>query len=555
MGSCGSKSAVASHQPTATGGATKSKGKTPADTSQILPKTGDVRDFYTFDKVLGKGNFGVVHLVYCKTTNQSFACKSISKRKLVTADDVEDVRREIEILQHLGGHPNVVQIIATYEDRSYIHLVMECCPGGELFDRIAEKGHFSERMAAELMRTVVSVVHHCHTMNVIHRDLKPENFLLTEKGPDAVLKATDFGLSRFFKEGQLMNDIVGSPFYVAPEVLKRQYGKEADIWSCGVILYIMLCGFPPFHGESTQLIFRNIMSSPLDLKANPWPKISDAGKDCVKRMLTRDPKKRLTADQVLQHPWMRENGVAVDEPMVPEVLKRLRNFTGLTTLKKEALKVIARSLPPAELRGVREMFEAIDEDNSGTITVDELREGLRKKGAQLALDEVAKIVDGLDVDGNNTIDYEEFLAATLHMNKLNREETMMEAFKYFDKDGSGHITKEELAEALADIGEVVDIDVIMDEVDINNDGMIDYEEFCLMMRNNDIDQLKEASHVLKRKVNSDVSIEVGGLAWHVLKTKVNNDVNIEVGGLAWHVLKTKVNNDVNIEDCKEPADE
>lgn len=468
--------------------------------SHILEQAGDVREFYTFDRVLGKGNFGVVHLVFDKKTNEQYACKSISKRKLVTADDVEDVRREVQILQHLGGHKNVVQIVGTFEDKSYIHVVMECCPGGELFDRIAEKGHFSEKAAADVMRTVVSVVHHCHTMNVIHRDLKPENFLLSSKGPEAILKATDFGLSRFFKEGQLMDEIVGSPFYVAPEVLRRQYGQEADIWSCGVILYILLCGWPPFHGESTQQIFRNIMSSPLDLKSEPWPRISNAAKDCVRRMLSRDPKKRLTAEEVLRHPWMRENGAAMDEPMVPEMLTRLRKFTNMNKLKKEALKVIARSLPTVELQGVKEMFEAIDVDGSGTITVDELREGLRKKGAALAFAEVEKIVDSIDVNGNQKIDYEEFLAATMHINKLNREEVMMDAFKYFDKDGSGFITKDEIQGALSELGEDVDIDVIMADVDKNNDGMIDYEEFCAMMRANDIDVLKEASTALRSKM-------------------------------------------------------
>lgn len=498
MGSCSSKDAVASNNPSPEH--IRSKPKSAANTANILEKTGDVRDFYTFDKVLGKGNFGVVHLVYDKATGQSYACKSISKRKLVTSEDVEDVRREIQILQHLGGHENVVQIVGQYEDKSYIHVVMECCPGGELFDRIAEKGHFSERMAAELMRTVMSVVHHCHTMNVIHRDLKPENFLLSSNGPDAVLKATDFGLSRFFREGSQMYEIVGSPFYVAPEVLKRSYGKQADIWSCGVILYIMLCGWPPFHGENTQQIFKNIMSSPLDLKTAPWPKISDAAKDCVRRMLTRDPKRRITAEQVLQHDWMRVNGAALDEPIIPEVLTRLKNFTGMQVMKKEALKVIARNLPASELQGVKEMFEAIDEDNSGFITVDELREGLRKKGAELALEEVKNMVDSIDVNGNQKIDYEEFLAATMHLNKLSREEVMHKAFCYFDKDGSGFISKEELSEALKEVGEVVDLDVIMADVDINNDGMIDYEEFCIMMRRNDMEQLKEASKVLKNKI-------------------------------------------------------
>jgi calcium-dependent protein kinase len=229
------------------------------------------------------------------------------------------------------------------------------CAGGELFDRIAEIGHFSERAAADLMRTIVSVVNHCHTMNVVHRDLKPENFLLSEKGAKGVLKATDFGLSRFFVEGRPLNEIVGSPFYVAPEVLQKKYSKEADIWSCGVILYILLCGWPPFHGDSTQQIFRNIMTQPLDLKSDPWDKISPAAKDCVKRMLCRDASKRLTAAQLLKHPWMKANGVASDDTMTPEVLTRLRQYGKMNNFKKEALKIVARALPQQEIQGIREV--------------------------------------------------------------------------------------------------------------------------------------------------------------------------------------------------------
>mmetsp|Transcript_12291 Transcript_12291/g.22016 ORF Transcript_12291/g.22016 Transcript_12291/m.22016 type:complete len:507 (-) Transcript_12291:2527-4047(-) len=469
--------------------------------SSVVESLSDVRKDYNFDKILGKGNFGVVHLVFDKVTGSKYACKSISKRKLLTPEDVEDVRREIQIMTHLAGHKNVVQLKGTYEDKNYIHLVMEACFGGELFDRIAEAGHFSERKAAEVMRTIVSVIHHCHTMNVIHRDLKPENFLLSDKGPSGVIKATDFGLSRFFKLGDVLDEIVGSPFYVAPEVLKREYGLEADIWSCGIILYILLCGWPPFHGDSTQQIFKSILSAPLDLRSDPWGRISGEAKDCVKRMLSRDPKKRLTADQVLNHPWMRENGAALDDPFIPEILTRMRTFTKMNHLKKEALKVIARNLPAVELAGMKEMFQDMDKDGSGTITVDELRDGLRLKGADIALTEVQRIMDNIDINGNSKIDYEEFLAATMHLNKLSREENMVAAFQYFDKDNSGFITREELMAAMKDIDTGVNIDEILKEVDTNGDNQIDYEEFCKMMRANDFEVLQAATKALKHVVD------------------------------------------------------
>nr|AFK09219.1 calcium-dependent protein kinase [Dunaliella salina] len=477
-------------------------GKEKRTTPTVLDNAPDVRQSYVFDKVLGKGNFGIVHMVYDKATGQPWACKSISKRKLVTQDDVEDVRREVQILLHLAGHPNVVQLKGVYEDKGYVHMVMELCEGGELFDRIADKGHFSERQAAEVVRTIVSVVHHCHTMNVIHRDLKPENFLLTSKKPNGTLKATDFGLSRFFKDGQVLNDIVGSPFYVAPEVLRRQYGKEADIWSCGVILYILLCGWPPFHGDTTQKIFKNIMSKPLDLKSPPWPKITDAAKDCVRKMLARDPRKRLTAEEVLKHPWMQEHGVATDI-MIPEVLVRMRQFTQMNKLKKNALKVFACSLPANDLAGLKEMFHSIDTDNSGTISVEELHEGLRKKGSHVDPREAQYIMDSIDVNGNSRIDYEEFLAATLHLTKLNREEQMINAFKFFDKDESGFITKDEIVRGLADLGEEAnkdEVNAIMSQADKNGDGKIDYEEFCIMMRSNHLMELAAATRAIKTKM-------------------------------------------------------
>ena len=161
----------------------------------------DVRQTYIFGRELGRGQFGVTYLVTHKETKEQFACKSIATRKLVNRDDIEDVRREVQIMHHLTGHRNIVELKGAYEDRHSVNLVMELCAGGELFDRIIAKGHYSERAAAALCRQIVTVVHNCHTMGVMHRDLKPENFLLLSTAEDSPLKATDFGLSVFFKPG------------------------------------------------------------------------------------------------------------------------------------------------------------------------------------------------------------------------------------------------------------------------------------------------------------------------------------------------------------------
>ncbi|XP_042978130.1 calcium-dependent protein kinase 19-like [Carya illinoinensis] len=161
----------------------------------------DVKQYYTIGKELGRGQFGVTYLCTENSTGRQYACKSISKRKLVSKNDKEDIKREIQIMQHLSGQPNIVEFKGAYEDKQSVHVVMELCAGGELFDRIIAKGHYSERAAASICRAIVNVVNICHFMGVMHRDLKPENFLLSSKDENALLKATDFGLSVFIEEG------------------------------------------------------------------------------------------------------------------------------------------------------------------------------------------------------------------------------------------------------------------------------------------------------------------------------------------------------------------
>ena len=212
----------------------------------------NVADHYALGVTLGKGHFGVTKLASELSTGRTFACKSIAKRKLTRKDDIDDIQREVQIMHHLAGHPNIVEMKDAYEDRTHVHLVspsslarrnhdrmarqiMEICTGGELFDSIVSRGHYSESDAAKLVRTMVRVVAHCHSMGVIHRDLKPENFLFASPGSHPELKCTDFGLSVFFADGERFSDIVGSAFYVAPEILSRCYGPQVEEESSEVI--------------------------------------------------------------------------------------------------------------------------------------------------------------------------------------------------------------------------------------------------------------------------------------------------------------------------------
>ncbi|KAJ8756275.1 hypothetical protein K2173_025087 [Erythroxylum novogranatense] len=451
--------------------------------SVLQTKTGNLKEFYSLGRKLGQGQFGTTFLCMEKATGKEYACKSIAKRKLLSDEDVEDVRREIQIMHHLAGNPNVISIKGAYEDAIAVHVVMELCAGGELFDRIIQRGHYTERKAAELTRVIVGVVEACHSLGVMHRDLKPENFLFVDKKEDSLLKTIDFGLSIFFKPGEKFTDVVGSPYYVAPEVLRKRYGPEADVWSAGVIVYILLSGVPPFWAENEQGIFEEVLHGDLDFSSDPWPSISEGAKDLVRRMLVRDPRRRISAHEVLCHPWVQVDGVAPDKPLDSAVLSRMKQFSAMNKLKKMALRVIAESLSEEEIAGLKEMFKMIDADNSGQITFEELKEGLNKVGANLNESEIYDLMQAADVDNNGTIDYGEFIAATLHLNKVEKEDHLFAAFQYFDKDGSGYITLDELQQACEEFGiEDIRLDELIKEIDENNDGTIDYNEFVAMMQ-------------------------------------------------------------------------
>ncbi|CAN1199191.1 Calcium-dependent protein kinase 21 [Linum perenne] len=406
----------------------------PGDT--ILGKPFEnVRQLYTLGKELGRGQFGITYLCTENSTGHTYACKSILKRKLASKSDREDVKREIQIMQHLSGQPNIVEFKGCYEDRQSVHLVMELCAGGELFDRIIAKGHYSEKDAAKICREIVNVVHACHFMGVMHRDLKPENFLLSSKDEDATIKATDFGLSVFIEE------------------------------------------------ENEKGIFDAVLQGEIDFESDPWPTISDSAKDLIRKMLTQDPKKRLTSAQVLEHPWIK-GGAASDKPIGSAVLSRMKQFRAMNNMKKLALKVIAENLSEEEIKGLKTMFTNLDTDKSGTITYEELKTGLARLGSKLSEAEVKQLMEAADVDGNGTIDYTEFISATMHRYKLEKDEHLYTAFQHFDKDGSGYITRDELESAMLEygIGDEASIKQIITEVDTDNDGKINYDEFCAMMR-------------------------------------------------------------------------
>ncbi|KAK3408964.1 hypothetical protein EUGRSUZ_J01092 [Eucalyptus grandis] len=251
-----------------------------------------IEDDYISGDTIGQGKFGSVRLCRSKISGEEFACKTLKK-------GVDLVHQEVEIMQHLSGHPGVVTLKAVYEEPESFHLVMELCSGGRLIDQMKE-GRFSEQRVANIFKEVMLVIKYCHEIGVIHRDIKPENILLTTSGK---LKLADFGLAMRFSSGQSLTGLAGSPAYVAPEVLIGNYSEKVDIWSAGVLLHALLVGALPFKGDS-KAVFEAIKSVKLDFQSGKWQSVSKLARDLIARMLTRDVSARITAEEVLRHPWI-----------------------------------------------------------------------------------------------------------------------------------------------------------------------------------------------------------------------------------------------------------
>lgn len=229
------------------------------------------------------------------------AIKCIDKKALKGKE--ESLENEIKVLRKLR-HSNIVQLYDTYDEKQYMYLVMELVTGGELFDRIVEKGSFTERDASVLMRQVLEAVAFMHENGVVHRDLKPENLLYYDQKEDSKIMISDFGLSKTEESG-VMATACGTPGYVAPEVLQQKpYGKAVDVWSIGVITYILLCGYPPFYDENDANLFAQIIHGEYEFDSPYWDEISDSAKDFISHLMCCNPDQRFTCQQALVHPWI-----------------------------------------------------------------------------------------------------------------------------------------------------------------------------------------------------------------------------------------------------------
>jgi len=447
----------------------------------ITYKKGLIESDYTVGEIMGTGAFATVRRVIHKTSSQVRALKIIKKNP---KQDSSRMYLEVEILKKLI-HPNIMQIFEFYEDKKNFYIITEFCEGGELFDKIVEKGSFSEAEAAWVMKQLISAVNYIHTNNIVHRDLKPENILLDTK-KNNIIKIIDWGTARFFEKSKKMNKISGTPYYIAPEVLFEKYDEKCDIWSCGVIMYILLCGYPPFNGDTDNEILSKIKTGKFNFPEEEWGGISADAKALITNMLQFDTKKRFSANQCLNSAWCLDlNKKTLDTSLTKKALQNMKKFHAERKLQQAALTYIVNHLMSKEDKNeMLDIFQSFDKNNDGVLSREEIFEGYKAiLGEVEAQKEVDRIMHDADLDKSGAIDYNEFLIACSNKAKLLNVEKLESTFKMFDKDGNGSVSAQEIKEVLGSAfgNDPKILDGIIKEVDNNNDGEISLVEFKEMM--------------------------------------------------------------------------
>ncbi|XP_058097038.1 CDPK-related kinase 5-like [Magnolia sinica] len=443
---------------------------------------------YELGEEVGRGHFGYTRSAKFKKgelKGQQVAVKVIPKAKMTTAIAIEDVRREVKILRALTGHSNLVQFYDAYEDHENVYIVMELCEGGELLDRILSRGgKYTEDDAKAVMVQILNVVAFCHLQGVVHRDLKPENFLFTTKDENSQLKAIDFGLSDFVKPDERLNDIVGSAYYVAPEVLHRSYSTEADVWSVGVIAYILLCGSRPFWARTESGIFQAVLKADPNFDEPPWPSLSSEAKDFVKRLLIKESRKRLTAAQALSHPWIRNyNDIKV--PLDILIFRQMKAYMRSSSLRKAALRALAKTLTVDELFYMKEQFALLEPNKNGCISLENIRMALVKNATDAMKESrIHDFLASLNALQYRKMDFEEFCAATLSVYQLEGldrwEQHARGAYEFFEKDGNRAIVIEELASELG-LGPSVPLHSVLHDWIRHTDGKLSFHGFVKLL--------------------------------------------------------------------------
>ena len=470
--------------------------------SFVTINKGDITQFYEVIKKIGEGSYGKIYKVKNKQSGDIRAMKQIMKSKI---PDIEKFQNEIKILA-MVDHPNIVRLFEVIEDDKYFNLLQELCTGGELLRKI-QTTQLKEKDIAKIFNQIMSAVAYCHEKGIVHRDLKLENILFASESPDSPVKIIDFGFSVLLGKNEInkdkdnennlkkygfkrMKSKVGTLYYISPEIIKGNYDEKCDIWACGVILYILLCGYPPFNGSSDKEVYNIITQVKYDFNQPMWKNVSKYAKELIKNMLTL-AKNRYTAKQVLSSKWLEIKLKDSDENIYYLDYKHISRYKHYNKFKQAILTFIASRLNSDESKKIRNIFYNIDENKKGFITYEDfIKYIINECNIDELVDdeqELKKAFQSVDSDHNNKIDYTEFLAANLDEKIFLKQEKLKEAFRTFDINDTGAIKKEDIIRVLK-LENLEDKNIIansiIEENDYDKDGKINFNDFMMIMKNN-----------------------------------------------------------------------
>ena len=338
------------------------------------------------------------------------------------------------------------------------------------------------------MKQVLSIITYSHQNNIVHRDLKPENILLEDKGSDSIIKIIDWGCAKNFNKNEKLTNKDGTPYYIAPEVLEGNYDEKCDIWSCGVILYIMLCGYPPFDGESEEEILDKVKKGSFEFPKEEWKNISKDAIDLIEKMLTFESNKRISALECLRHNWFikNKNKNISDKKTAKNIINNMKKFKRGKKLEQASIAFIVNKLiSKDERKELIKQFQDWDTNGDGVLSRDEIIEGYRKTYGAVDENEIDNIMKSIDLDGNGVIDYNEFLSCAFNRDKIMSKDNLELTFKAFDSDGSGKISADELMTIFTkgdkNHANREIFEKMVKEADENGDGEISFQEFKTIM--------------------------------------------------------------------------
>lgn len=481
-----------------------------------------VDDYEVQEKVLGHGLCGDVVLAKSRVDGRKCALKTIPKQK-VPSGKMEAFYAEVEIYLALD-HPNIARLRDVYESPTEIYMLIECCDGGELYYRVQRRGVYTDADAAQCTREMLRAVSYLHSQGVVHRDLKLENFLYDTEEKDAVLKLIDFGFAKIWDPATVMMASCGSVAYVSPDVLSgKGYTNKCDMWSLGVIVWMLLVGYPPFHGEDSVMRQLIAKGEPDWHHKTRWNRVKEDAKDFVKRLLTVDPKLRYSAQEAMMHRWLK-NKDAADKRLEldTEILRRLQRYADTSKVRRAALQLLAQELTSEETRELREAFLRIDKGNEGTISLKDLKEAIRgtndRRRSTLSTSpmspssggsgtpsgsnsptpctparrlqradsgELKELFSVLDSNGDERISYLDFLAATTQVRSLLRKEAVRAVFNRLDRDRSGTISVSDFRVAIGETFEGVDVEELVHEVKSSGKDGITFDAFVRVLEEQD----------------------------------------------------------------------